>query len=293
MYDGNLSESIGVLDFPEYFHKFEWFISEAMKYVILPDSERHSLAFYLAMEEFVARRYEDEAFFVWRVEPTVIIGRNQDLEAEVNIQYCNDHGVHIVRRKSGGGCVYSDLGNIMISYVSRRGDVSAVFDRYLSELTACLVSLGLRAEKSGRNDILVDGRKVSGNAFHQMPDRSVVHGTLLYDTDMDALETAIRPPVEKLQRHGVPSVRQRVRNIADLVNEADQEALPYAVNAKQTSQHLRSVEALEQYIVEYFTGWKPSAKMTGSETKQAELELRLTPEDVEEIQSIAEEFIIR
>ena len=264
-----------------------------MKHVILPDSERHSLAFYLAMEEFVARRYEDEAFFVWRVEPTVIIGRNQDLEAEVNIQYCNDHGVHIVRRKSGGGCVYSDLGNIMISYVSRRGDVSAVFDRYLSELTACLVSLGLRAEKSGRNDILVDGRKVSGNAFHQMPDRSVVHGTLLYDTDMDVLETAIRPPVEKLQRHGVPSVRQRVRNIADLVNEADQEALPYAVNAKQTSQHLRSVEALEQYIVEYFTGWKPSAEMTGSETKQAELELRLTPEDVEEIQSIAEEFIIR
>jgi lipoic acid synthetase/lipoate-protein ligase A len=280
-----------------------------MKHVILPDSERHSLAFYLAMEEFVARKYEDEAFFVWRVEPTVIIGRNQDLEAEVNLQYCSDHGVHVVRRKSGGGCVYSDLGNIMISYVSRRGDVSAVFDRYLSELTACLVSLGLHAEKSGRNDILVDGRKVSGNAFHQMPDRSVVHGTLLYDTDMDALETAIRPPVEKLQRHGVPSVRQRVRNIVELVNKAGKidneaeercegKAFQYAENVKQTSQHLRSVEALEQYIVEYFTGWKSPFDMSGSEVlpgsevNQDDKELRLTPEDVAEIDAMAADYII-
>lgn len=274
-----------------------------MKHVILPDSERRSLAFYLAMEEFVAGKFEDEAFFVWRVEPTVIIGRNQDLEAEVNIQYCNDHGVHIVRRKSGGGCVYSDLGNIMISYISRRGDVSAVFDRYLSELAACLVSLGLQAEKSGRNDILIDGRKVSGNAFHQMPDRSVVHGTLLYDTDMDALETAIRPPVEKLQRHGVPSVRQRVRNIAELVNKTGQidneaeercegEAFPYAVNAKQTSQHLRSVEALEQYIVEYFTGWKLPSDIYGTEFRQDDKELRLTPDDVAEIEEISADYVI-
>ena len=214
----------------------------------------------------MARRYEDEAFFVWRVEPTVIIGRNQDLEAEVNIQYCNDHDVDIVRRKSGGGCVYSDLGNIMISYVSRRGDVAAVFDRYLSELTACLVSLGLHAEKSGRNDILVDGRKVSGNAFHQMPDRSIVHGTLLYDTDMDALETAIRPPVEKLERHGVPSVRQRVRNIREMVGEMDS---PHPA--------LESVEGLEEYITGYFT----------------ESHVLLTPEDLAVIEKISEDFIIK
>lgn len=214
----------------------------------------------------MARKYEDEAFFVWRVKPTVIIGRNQDLEAEVNIKYCNDHDVDIVRRKSGGGCVYSDLGNIMISYVSRRGDVAAVFDRYLSELTACLVSLGLRAEKSGRNDILVDGRKVSGNAFHQMPDRSIVHGTLLYDTDMDALETAIRPPVEKLERHGVPSVRQRVRNIREMVGEMDS---PHPA--------LESVEGLEEYITGYFT----------------ESHVLLTPEDLAVIEKMSEDFIIK
>ena len=103
-----------------------------MKNVILPDIGQQSLSYYLAVEEQVARQIDDEAFFVWQSDPTVIIGRNQVLEAEVNIEYCRDHNIEIVRRKSGGGCVYSDKGNIMISYISRRGDVSAVFDRYLS-----------------------------------------------------------------------------------------------------------------------------------------------------------------
>lgn len=207
-----------------------------MKHIVLPDSIDRSLSFYLAMEEFVAEKFEDEAFFVWRVDPTVIIGRNQDLEAEVNIAYCMEHDVKIVRRKSGGGCVYSDKGNIMISFISRRGEVSTVFDRYLSALSECLSSLGLDAERSGRNDILVDGRKVSGNAFHQLPDRSIVHGTLLYDTDLDALEKAIRPPVEKLVRHGIASVRQRVQNL----------------KAYLDGSMIDSIEKLENYLVDYF-----------------------------------------
>ncbi len=213
-----------------------------MKHVILPDDVRRSLAFYLAMEEFVAREIEGEAFFVWRVEPTVIFGRNQVLENEVNLEYCRDHGVDIVRRKSGGGCVYSDLGNIMVSYVSRRGDVSEVFDRYMTALTEALRALGVPAEKSGRNDILVEGRKVSGNAFHQLPDRSIVHGTLLYSTDLEALTEAIRPPVEKLQRHGVESVRQRVMNLSE-----------YVALMTEPDDALKSPEALEEYLVRYFT----------------------------------------
>ena len=213
-----------------------------MKHVILPDDVRRSLAFYLAMEEFVAREIEGEAFFVWRVEPTVIFGRNQVLENEVNLEYCREHGVDIVRRKSGGGCVYSDLGNIMVSYVSRRGDVSEVFDRYMTALTEALRALGVPAEKSGRNDILVEGRKVSGNAFHQLPDRSIVHGTLLYSTDLEALTEAIRPPVEKLQRHGVESVRQRVMNLSE-----------YVALMTEPDDALKSPEALVKYLVGYFT----------------------------------------
>ncbi len=230
-----------------------------MKNIVLPDKKERSLAFYLAMEEFVAERIEDEAFFVWRVAPTVIIGRNQDLEAEVNMEYCSRHGVHIVRRRSGGGCVYSDMGNVMVSYVSGRGTVSAVFDRYLSAMAACLCSLGLRAEKSGRNDILVEGRKVSGNAFHQLPDRSIVHGTLLYDTDFEALEEAIRPPVEKLVRHGVASVRQRVENLKMFID-------PSVVG---------SVEALERYVVDWF----------------CEGEVVLTEGDVHEIEILEKQYL--
>lgn len=213
-----------------------------MKHVILPDNIRRSLAFYLAMEEFVAMKVEDEAFFVWRVEPTVIYGRNQVIENEVNLEYCREHGVDIVRRKSGGGCVYSDLGNIMVSYISRRGDVSEVFDRYMTALTEALRALGVPVEKSGRNDILLEGRKISGNAFHQLPDRSIVHGTLLYSTDLEALTEAIKPPVEKLQRHGVESVRQRVMNLSE-----------YVALMTESDDALKSPEALEEYLVGYFT----------------------------------------
>ncbi len=241
-----------------------------MKHIVLPDNKDRSLAFYLAMEDFVAREIEGEAFFVWRVKPTVIFGRNQVLENEVNLKYCRENGVEIVQRKSGGGCVYSDKGNIMISYVSGRGSergvVSDVFEKYLSELASCLRSLGLDAEKSGRNDILVGGRKVSGNAFHQLPDRSIVHGTLLYDTDMEALEIAIRPPVEKLERHGVSSVRQRVVNVAEIVSQM---SCPHEA--------LRSVEGMEKYILEYFT----------------EGEVLLIAEDIETIEKMAESYIVK
>ena len=231
---------------------------QTMKHVVLPEVKQHSLTFYLAMEEYVAREIEGEAFFVWRVNPTVIIGRNQDHEAEVNMDYCMAHKVEVVRRKSGGGCVYADMNNIMVSYVSRRGDVFEIFDRYLAAMTECLRSLGLPAEKSGRNDILVGRRKVSGNAFHMLPDRSIVHGTLLYSTDFDALETAIRPPVEKLERHGVASVRQRVTNLSDHIDPS----------------RIATVEALEDYLIKYFTDG----------------EVVLTADDVARIEQMENEF---
>ena len=208
-----------------------------MKNIVLPDSVDRSLVFYLAMEEFVAGEIDSDALFVWRVNPTVIIGRNQDLEAEVNMEFCRRNGIEVVRRKSGGGCVYADKGNIMISYISRRGDVSDVFGRYLDGLTECLLSIGLDAKKSERNDVLVAGHKVSGNAFHMLPDRSIVHGTLLYSTDFEALETAIKPPAEKLARHGIASVRQRVTNLSDHLSRSV----------------IESVEDLEHYISSHFT----------------------------------------
>lgn len=181
----------------------------------LPFDGERPLSFYLAMEEYVAAAIGC-GFFVWRVAPTVIIGRNQDLEAEVNLDYCRTHGVDIVRRKSGGGCVYADRGNLMISYITPQKGVEAVFVEYLDKLASFFQGLGLDAVKTSNNDILVAGRKVSGNAFFVHPGASIVHGTMLHSVDLDALQQAITPTAAKLEKHGVSSVRQRVANLCDL-----------------------------------------------------------------------------
>lgn len=195
-----------------------------MRYISLPDDSRRRLVFYLAMEEYVADVL-GEGFFLWQVPPTVIFGRNQDMEAEVNLQYCREHGIQYYRRKSGGGCVYSDYGNVMISYVVPSGGVRDVFSDYLDKLCSALSGLGMDAVSSSNNDVLVGGRKVSGNAFFVHPSASIVHGTLLYDADFTELSRAITPSREKLESHGVKSVRQRVANLKDLGLELDIQGL--------------------------------------------------------------------
>ena len=183
------------------------------------------LVFYLAMEEYLSQHLEElvghktapgapmEAFFIWQVPPTVIFGRNQVMEAEVNLPYCRGRGIATWRRKSGGGCVYADWGNVMCSYVTDATDVAFTFDRYLRRVALTLRRLGLDADRSGRNDILVGGRKVSGNAFFRKGDTSIIHGTMLFDSDFAELERAITPSTEKIASKGIASVRQRVTNV--------------------------------------------------------------------------------
>ncbi len=181
-----------------------------MIHIVLDDGKERSLVFYLAMEEYLARYTEDEAFFVWQVPPTVIIGRNQVMAAEVNLPYCRAHGIRVFRRKSGGGCVYSDRGNLMVSCVMSGKDVPFLFENYIRRLALCLRRAGLEAEVSGRNDILVSGKKVSGNAFFSIHGRNVMHGTLLFDCNPEQLENVLTPSGTKLRSKGVSSVRQRV-----------------------------------------------------------------------------------
>ena len=142
-----------------------------MTYLSLPSDETRRLSFYLAMEEYSARQLclEDDVFFMWQVEPTVIFGRNQVIENEVNLDYCREHGIQFYRRKSGGGCVYADHSNVMLSYITRSDEVVTTFSRYMQMLTEMLISLGLPATSTQNNDVLIDGRKVSGNAFYHIP----------------------------------------------------------------------------------------------------------------------------
>ncbi len=190
-----------------------------MVYIALPKEENRRLVFYLAMEEYVAR-YMDEAdcFFMWQSDPTVIFGRNQLIENEVNMDYCRAHGIQTYRRKSGGGCVYSDRSNVMFSYIAKDERVNFTFNRYINMLVLVLHRLGVDAQASGRNDILIGGRKVSGNAFYHIPGRSIVHGTMLYDTNMEHMVGSITPSNEKLVSKGVQSVRQHIALLKDHID---------------------------------------------------------------------------
>ncbi|MFW5889238.1 MAG: lipoate--protein ligase [Bacillota bacterium] len=187
-----------------------------MKYVNYPFKDTKRLSFYLATEEFLAKNYpKDEYFFMWQVNPSVIIGRNQLIDNEVNLKYVKEKNIELYRRKSGGGCVYADFSNIMFSFITPNFNKDFVFETYLSRIVNILKKLGLNAYFSGRNDILIDGLKVSGNAFYQVNSRSVVHGTMLYNTDLEEMIKAITPDNEKLISKGINSVRKRVTNIRE------------------------------------------------------------------------------
>lgn len=190
-----------------------------MIYVALPGEEPRAATFYLAAEEYIARHADvGEAFLTWQVGPTVVFGRNQAVRREVDLDYCRREAIDVCRRKSGGGCIYADRGNVMFSHIGRGENVAELFARYLDRTVGLLRALGVRAEATGRNDITVDGRKVSGAAFYQLPGHSVVHGTMLYDTDMRHMTRALTPPDCKLQAKGVESVRQRIALLKDYLD---------------------------------------------------------------------------
>lgn len=191
-----------------------------MTHIIAPPNKR--LVWYLAMEEYLAQHVGKEPlFFSWVVSPTVIFGRHQVMENEVNIPYCHEHNIATYRRKSGGGCVFADRGNLMLSYITPSTHSEQVFQEYLDMMSCALRTLGFPAVKSEHNDILIDGHKVSGNACYALSTGTIVHGTLLYNVNFSMLQQAITPSKEKLAKHGVQSVRQRVINLMDLKGAAN------------------------------------------------------------------------
>lgn len=196
-----------------------------MKYIALPPIGVQRLSFYLAMEEYVARHLQEEGdcFFMWQVEPSVIFGRNQLIENEVNMDYCRAHHIQTYRRKSGGGCVYADMSNIMFSYITHDENVNFTFNRYINMVVLVLQQLGVNASTSGRNDVMIGNRKVSGNAFYHIPGRSIVHGTMLYDTNMQNMVGSITPTGKKLLSKGISSVRQRIALLKDYIPQSLEE----------------------------------------------------------------------
>lgn len=231
-----------------------------MKYVVLPEHRERRLSFYLAMEEYVARYLDDtDLFFMWQVEPSVIFGRNQQLLSEVNVNYCREHGIQLYRRKSGGGCVYADKDNVMLSFITSGDDVGFTFNRFIGMELLVLRKLGVEAIGTSHNDVMIGDRKVSGAAFYQLPGRSIVHATMLYDTNMENMLGALTPSSEKLQSKGIQSVRQRITLLKDYISLSLEEFKDFVRTTLcdgeriLTQQEVAEIEKLEQtYLCEEF-----------------------------------------
>ena len=162
---------------------------------------------------------DEPVFFLWQNRPAVIVGFNQEVNTEVNLDYLKENGIDLVRRVTGGGAVYHDLENLNYTIVGRSEDLERDYPEYASLLAKALQTLGVPATLSGRNDILVEGRKVSGFAKRVCKNRLMVHGTLMYNVDVDVLTHVLNPSTTKLQSKGIASVRSRVANLCDYLPE--------------------------------------------------------------------------
>ena len=176
----------------------------------------------LAIEEYALKHLNiNETYLLFYINrPSIIIGRNQNTIEEINADYVDGNGITVVRRLSGGGAVYHDLGNLNFSFITRDdGDSFHNFKKFTQPVVETLEKLGIQAELSGRNDILAEGKKISGNAMFSTKGRMFSHGTLLFQSEMDHIVSALKVKKDKIESKGIKSIRSRVGNIADFLKE--------------------------------------------------------------------------
>lgn len=184
-----------------------------MKYIV---NKSNDPAYNIALEAYAFKelRDEDEIFILWINEPAIIIGKHQNTIEEINKEYIDEHGIHVVRRLSGGGAVYHDLNNLNYTIISNKADEGAFdFKTFSQPVIETLADLGVTAEFTGRNDLEIDGKKFCGNAQAYSNGRMMHHGCLLFDVDMTVLGNALKVSKDKIESKGVKSVRARVTNI--------------------------------------------------------------------------------
>ena len=190
----------------------------------------------IALETYlVENRLTDQPLLLFYInEPSIIIGRNQNTVEEVNQRYVEEHGIHVVRRMSGGGAVYHDLGNFSYCFIQEEHGPARDFSVFTRPVIEALHQMGVAGAKlEGRNDLLIDGKKFSGNAMYIKNSRMTAHGTILYDADLDAVTAALKPRADKIESKGIKSVRSRVTNIRPYVADAYQH-----LNTREFRDHL-------------------------------------------------------
>jgi len=178
--------------------------------------------FNLALEEYVLKEMDptEDYLILWQNSPSVIIGRNQNTLEEISKEYVDEHKINVVRRLSGGGAVYHDLGNLNFTFITTSKDeIRNNFRRFQEPVVKALARFGVKAEQSGRNDITIDGKKFSGNAQYYDQDRVLHHGTILFASDLGKVQEVLTVREDKIASKGIKSVRSRVTNVVDYLPE--------------------------------------------------------------------------
>ncbi|MCC2250837.1 lipoate--protein ligase [Virgibacillus sp. AGTR] len=176
----------------------------------------------LALEEYVLQNFgEKDTYLLFYVNaPSIIIGRNQNTIEEINTQYVDDNGIKVVRRLSGGGAVYHDEGNLNFSFITKDdGNSFQNFAKFTQPVVDALNKLGVPAELQGRNDLTAEGRKISGNAMYSTKGKMFSHGTLMLDSEIENVVSALKVKKEKIESKGIKSIRSRVANISEFLEK--------------------------------------------------------------------------
>ena len=172
--------------------------------------------FNLATEEYVLKEIDDDSFMLWRNAPSIIVGKHQNTLAEINLDYVKQNNIKVVRRLSGGGAVFHDLGNLNFTFTMKSEDENMInFRKYTEPILEVLQNMGIDARFVGRNDLTIEGKKFSGNAMHIWKNKVLSHGTLLFSSHMPDLSAALNVDPLKFRDKAVKSIRSRVTNISE------------------------------------------------------------------------------
>ena len=234
--------------------------------MLLINNTNTNAYFNLAMEEYFLKNTNEDIFLLWQNENSIIVGKNQNTLSEINYDYVKENNIKVVRRLSGGGAVFHDLGNINFTFISCNDNSFSDFKKFTMPIVEALKELNVHAEFSGRNDLLIDGQKFSGNAQYNYKNKVMHHGTLLFSSEINDLSNALKVKPSKFQGKSVKSVKSRVTNISshldkkmtvlefkdylmDFINKRDENSHFYELNDKD-------VESINKLVEEKYGTWE-------------------------------------
>ena len=234
--------------------------------MLLINNTNTNAYFNLAMEEYFLKNTNEDIFLLWQNENSIIVGKNQNTLSEINYDYVKENNIKVVRRLSGGGAVFHDLGNINFTFISCNDNSFSDFKKFTMPIVEALKELNVHAEFSGRNDLLIDGQKFSGNAQYNYKNKVMHHGTLLFSSEINDLSNALKVKPSKFQGKSVKSVKSRVTNISshldkkmtvlefkdylmDFIDKRDENSHFYELNDKD-------VESINKLVEEKYSTWE-------------------------------------